>query len=1084
MTVCTAGSSPQTENGHPTGRPSSSHQVDSYNRQVLWSMSSRLRFRAGRSVLALLGVVMVGCGGSGGGGGPRDGAWGLVGTDAARSYDGPDVPAGNLDADAKIDGGPALDSSPFTSAWRNSQEAFEAIAKTSVVLEWNDSLGSPSFVAFDQPYALPGLTHDPSHPEATALAFFDLSRPAWSAQIADTFQLSATSLDPSGPASATLTQLYRGVPVDGARITVVMSKTGQVEFVIGGFVPNLSLDVSPTISEQDAVAIVTGSGAVVDPSHAVLSIRIDSTVSPSAVVAWRVPFIASNQNGTAWVDARNGSVFARDLSSNSGLYQEIYSKDPYPADGMGATPDWTSATPPPSDNSDAFKVYDATMKFDAFISGYGFSSFTGRNDWYKNVVLAGDKIEECKGQLACFDPQHSLEEFLSPLEGLSLAQGPKAIFTAGISKLDQVSHEWGHGLLFYTGLLGNLSIDQQTLHEAIADCIASLVVCAQPQGCTWTIQAPVPRDLSDPNSKFFQNCEIFATDYLSFLYLRHSNPNPNPYDLSTAFSNAFYRFACDQQGLDCLYGVGQRKAATILLRAIRYRSLASSPWNTLKDARLGLVRTCEALALDSIEGISHSDCNRVDQVFSDLFYPWATSQLDEHAVPLPSAPTNVIAAYQEGRGSNHVSWHAVPGASAYIVHWGTVPVTTDSPILPTTSSLGIDHPKVSVGLTYRYRVAAVGADGREGALSDEVLVTVPMALPDGGLDGGAVDDGPAVGTGGVVGTGGIVATGGIVGTGGIGSTGGIVGTGGVVGTGGWTTTPAQNCSGLAATCGPSGNENCCSSIAVSGGTFNRSNNVSYPATVSNFVLDKYEVTVGRFRAFVDAGEGIQSSPPAPGDGAHPLIAGSGWDSSWNASLLADSDTLKSNLKCQSGIYPEYTWTDSPSAGEGRPINCVSWYEAFAFCAWDGGRLPTEAEWNYAAAGGSEQRKYPWGATEPGTNASLAIYNCYYNGPGGLNGCTGVTNIAVVGTAPAGNGKWGHADLAGSVEEWNLDWMVSGYPAPCNDCANLASADQRVLRGGDFQSDAFWLESDTRNGAGTPWRRMENWGFRCARTSAQ
>ena len=65
-----------------------------------------------------------------------------------------------------------------------------------------------------------------------------------------------------------------------------------------------------------------------------------------------------------------------------------------------------------------------------------------------------------------------------------------------------------------------------------------------------------------------------------------------------------------------------------------------------------------------------------------------------------------------------------------------------------------------------------------------------------------------------------------------------------------------------------------------------------------------------------------------------------------------------------------TWTPSPVSGsasqENLPINCVDWAEAYAFCIWDGGFLPSEAEWEYAAAGGSLQLDYPWGSAGPGT----------------------------------------------------------------------------------------------------------------------
>jgi len=111
------------------------------------------------------------------------------------------------------------------------------------------------------------------------------------------------------------------------------------------------------------------------------------------------------------------------------------------------------------------------------------------------------------------------------------------------------------------------------------------------------------------------------------------------------------------------------------------------------------------------------------------------------------------------------------------------------------------------------------------------------------------------------------------------------------------------------------------------------------------------------------------------------------------------------------------------------MNCIDWYVSLAFCIWDGGRLPTEAEWNYAAAAGSEQRQYPWGATVPTADASLAVYNCYFNSTGI---CSGVSQIAPVGSVTAGNGKWGQSDLAGNVYEWTLDSFASPYTQiPCS-----------------------------------------------------
>ena len=280
-----------------------------------------------------------------------------------------------------------------------------------------------------------------------------------------------------------------------------------------------------------------------------------------------------------------------------------------------------------------------------------------------------------------------------------------------------------------------------------------------------------------------------------------------------------------------------------------------------------------------------------------------------------------------------------------------------------------------------------------------------------------------------------------------------------------------SCQGLPSRCG--GSSDCCASNVVIGGTFNRSSDGLYPATVSTFKLDVYEVTVGRFRAFVNAGKGTQASPPAQGDGAFSKIASSGWDSAFNASLAATTDALKAKLKCNPA-YP--AWSDAPSGNETLPINCVSWFEAFAFCAWDGGRLPTEAEWNYAAAGGSEQRDYPWGASIDHTKAS---YDCSGRGPG----TCAFSDMKPVGSfSPQGDGKWGQADLAGNVWEYTLDYAAVPYRlTACSDCADLQPAPNRTFRGGGFANESFYEITSARIDR-SPEIADYDVGIRCARSS--
>ena len=359
-----------------------------------------------------------------------------------------------------------------------------------------------------------------------------------------------------------------------------------------------------------------------------------------------------------------------------------------------------------------------------------------------------------------------------------------------------------------------------------------------------------------------------------------------------------------------------------------------------------------------------------------------------------------------------------------------------------------------------------GVGGTTGGLggSDAGVRDAPSAQPDVALGGTGGSTG-GIGGGGTPSAGGSATTGGTTGSGGASSSGGTSLYGG---------TPAS-CSGLTATCGPS-KESCCTSLLVPGGTFYRSydgvdfTDKSYPATVSDFYLDKYEITVGRFRQFVNAGMGTQASPPAAGAGEG--IPGSGWDTTWKTNLAATTAALTTNLKCYAGYQ---TWTDTAGSNESMPVNCLDWYTAFAFCAWDGGRLPTEAEWNYAAAGGSDQRYYPWSV--PATSTTIDDSYAVYCG----GSCNSTQNVGS--KSPTGDGRWGQTDLAGNVWEWTLDWYDT-YQVLCNNCANItdASASLRVFRGGDFNNDASYLRSAYRYYGGSPWGDFSGIGARCARTS--
>lgn len=263
---------------------------------------------------------------------------------------------------------------------------------------------------------------------------------------------------------------------------------------------------------------------------------------------------------------------------------------------------------------------------------------------------------------------------------------------------------------------------------------------------------------------------------------------------------------------------------------------------------------------------------------------------------------------------------------------------------------------------------------------------------------------------------------------------------------------AKSCNGeRGANAACEGSVDCCTSITVPGGRFigrDDAGNTS-DGVVSRFALDKYEITVGRLRAFFRAMDGSpRNHPPAAGAAEHPIVPGTGWRASWNVRLPGSWNEIHERMigECAVGgdnaSWGAATWTREPGANEDKPANCIDWYTLFAFCAWDGGRLPTDAEWSYVAASGAEDRIYPWGDDAPSFATHKDVVATSFAMPGTSYGrytegnelraiADGALHIASVGKK-TGRSAWGHADMAGNVIEFVVD-MAKPIHATCNNC---------------------------------------------------
>jgi len=167
--------------------------------------------------------------------------------------------------------------------------------------------------------------------------------------------------------------------------------------------------------------------------------------------------------------------------------------------------------------------------------------------------------------------------------------------------------------------------------------------------------------------------------------------------------------------------------------------------------------------------------------------------------------------------------------------------------------------------------------------------------------------------------------------------------------------------------------------------------------------------------------------------------------------------------------------DPRLAGPGLPVVGVSHAEARAYCAFVGGRLPTEAEWEYAARGRGSRRAFPWGNGWDGRLAHHGRPSAAGRGPGVVYAL-----LAPVGAYPDGASDAGVLDLAGNVSEWVDDWFAPDFYArsPRVDPRGPANGALRVLRGGSYRALPFALRNAARAAAPEGLREADV-GFRCA-----
>ena len=251
------------------------------------------------------------------------------------------------------------------------------------------------------------------------------------------------------------------------------------------------------------------------------------------------------------------------------------------------------------------------------------------------------------------------------------------------------------------------------------------------------------------------------------------------------------------------------------------------------------------------------------------------------------------------------------------------------------------------------------------------------------------------------------------------------------------------------------------------------------APVRDLGEPKVRAAEGMTMVYVPGGEFRMGRTKGVADRAHAIVLDSFWIDQTEVTndhyrRCVEDGACRAPTTCSWG---EPTYEDTSKAD--HPVICVTWQGANDYCRWAGGRLPTEAEWEYAARG-PDSAIYPWGDEFDGTRLNSCDVNCPHEGQRATGYDDGYALTAPVGSYPSGASWCGALDMVGNVWEWVADWHGPYALTRQTNPTGPESGSEKLLRGGswyDYNEYGF-LRADNRHPY-EPRASDHLVGFRCA-----